>query len=80
MSFAKFPVPKARLQEYPTLLSGVRGVGSPFAPALFNQSLPEYIASANTNTIVAVQIESVEGLENCEEIAKVDGVGELALV
>lgn len=36
--------------------------------------LPDYIASANQNTFIAVQIESVEGLENCEEIAKVEGI------
>lgn len=36
----------------------------------------EYLKRANRNVLVAVQIETVEGLENCEEIAKVEGVGE----
>lgn len=69
VSYAKFPSP------VPGALSGVRGVGSPFAPAVFNQNMAEYAATANRNTFVAVQIETVQGLENCEEIAKVEGVG-----
>lgn len=56
---------------------GIRGAGSPFAPQVFDQSLPDYIASANRNTFIGVQIETVEGVEHCEEIAKVDGIGEL---
>jgi 4-hydroxy-2-oxoheptanedioate aldolase len=73
VSYAKFPVPKDKLG--PGVISGVRGAGSPFAPAVFGQSMPEYIATANKNTFVAVQIETVEGLSNCEEIAKVEGIG-----
>jgi len=68
VSYAKFP------SSVPGVLSGVRGVGSPFAPAAFNQSMGDYMATANKNTFVAVQIETVQGLENCEEIAKVEGV------
>lgn len=59
----------------PNAISGTRGVGSPFAPAVFRQTLAEYIRTANKNTLIAVQIETVEGLENCEEIASVDGIG-----
>ncbi|KDR83486.1 hypothetical protein GALMADRAFT_55592 [Galerina marginata CBS 339.88] len=55
-------------------ISGTRGVGSPFAPAVFRQTMPEYIRTANRNTFVAVQIETQLGLENCEDIAQVDGI------
>ncbi|KAF8974716.1 Pyruvate/Phosphoenolpyruvate kinase-like domain-containing protein [Flammula alnicola] len=87
VSFAKFPATtkavlgrdassgtRAQMLSSSTL-SGIRGVGSPFAPAVFRQTMPEYIRTANQNTFVAVQIETLEGLENCEEIAKVDGIG-----
>ncbi|KAJ3809406.1 Pyruvate/Phosphoenolpyruvate kinase-like domain-containing protein [Lentinula aff. lateritia] len=72
VSYAKFPIPKS--QSKPDSTSGIRGVGSPFAPAVFGQRMDDYIASANRNTFIAVQIETVEGLENCEEIARVDGI------
>ncbi|KAJ3867690.1 Pyruvate/Phosphoenolpyruvate kinase-like domain-containing protein [Lentinula novae-zelandiae] len=72
VSYAKFPIPKS--QSTPDTTSGIRGVGSPFAPAVFGQRMDDYIASANRNTFIAVQIETVEGLENCEEIARVDGI------
>ncbi len=74
VSYAKFPIPLA--QRTPWSISGVRGAGSPFAPAAFGQGMGEYIATANKNTFIAVQIETVEGLGNCEEIAKVDGIGQ----
>ncbi|KAJ3922686.1 Pyruvate/Phosphoenolpyruvate kinase-like domain-containing protein, partial [Lentinula edodes] len=74
VSYAKFPIPKS--QSTPDTTSGIRGVGSPFAPAVFGQRMDDYIASANRNTFIAVQIETVEGLENCEEIARVDGIEE----
>ena len=73
VQYAKFPVPKDK--RTPGTISGIRGAGSPFAPAVFHQGMGKYIATANRNTLIAVQIESVEGLENCEEIAKVDGIG-----
>ncbi|KAI5833144.1 Phosphoenolpyruvate/pyruvate domain-containing protein [Schizophyllum commune Tattone D] len=72
VQYAKFPVPKD--WRTPGTVSGIRGAGSPFAPAVFHQGMGEYIATANRNTLIAVQIESVEGLENCEKIAKVDGI------
>lgn len=75
VSYAKFPLPHALRSS--GAVSGVRGAGSPFAPAVFKQSMGEYIATANKNIFIAVQIETLEGLNNCEEIAKVDGVGEL---
>ncbi|SJL01566.1 related to 2,4-dihydroxyhept-2-ene-1,7-dioic acid aldolase [Armillaria ostoyae] len=72
VSYAKFPVLKDKRTA--EMISGVRGVGSPFAPAGFGMDMGEYIATANRNIFIAVQIETVEGLSNCEEIAKVDGI------
>ena len=46
-----------------------------FGPALFNQNAVEYLKTANENITVIVQIESRSGLENCEDIAKVPGIG-----
>lgn len=83
VSYAKFPS-VTKLQTGPKLLgspstfptvSGIRGVGSPFAPAAFQQTFVDYVRTANQNTFIAVQIETLQGLENCEEIAKVDGIG-----
>ncbi|GAA5912310.1 hypothetical protein JCM5296_000494 [Sporobolomyces johnsonii] len=76
VSFAKFPVPRAALAADPSLVAagGVRGAGSPFAPAVFGQSLAEYTATANDNTFVGVQIETRAGLDACEEIALVEGI------
>lgn len=54
---------------------GVRGCGSPFAPALFGQNLQEYQDTANYSTMIIVQIETPLGLQNCYEIASVPGVG-----
>ncbi|KAF8914152.1 Phosphoenolpyruvate/pyruvate domain-containing protein [Gymnopilus junonius] len=84
VSYAKFPattkvVPSMfpnppPLQVPNSKLSGIRGVGSAFAHAVFRQTMADYIRTANRNTFIAVQIETLEGLENCEEIAKVDGI------
>lgn len=54
---------------------GVRGAGTIFAPPVFNQNDEEYFESANDNVLFIAQVESKVGVENCEEIAKVDGVG-----
>ncbi|KAJ4472131.1 Pyruvate/Phosphoenolpyruvate kinase-like domain-containing protein [Lentinula aciculospora] len=72
VSYAKFPIPKNL--RTPDSICGIRGAGSPFAPAAFGQGMGEYIATANRNIFIAVQIETIEGLESCEEIAKVDGI------
>ncbi|PPQ79570.1 hypothetical protein CVT25_003452 [Psilocybe cyanescens] len=84
VSYSKFPaatkagptqtrstvIPAAPNVGTKKLISGIRGVGSPFAPSVFRQTLAEYIRTANHNTFIAVQIETIQGLENCEEIAK----------
>ncbi|KAL2865544.1 HpcH/HpaI aldolase family protein [Aspergillus lucknowensis] len=53
---------------------GTRGAGAMFAHSAFNQSPREYFTTANDHIIVIVQIESRRAVENCEEIAGVDGV------
>ena len=82
VSYAKFPAvtkpqpgPKLANPSSSSTVSGIRGVGSPFAPAAFRQTFVDYVRTANQNTFIAVQIETLQGLENCEEIAKVDGIG-----
>lgn len=83
VSYAKFPQRKAqrppsdvaRASKY-AALPGVRGAGSPFAPALWKMEMRDYFDLANEGVFLAVQIETEEGLRNCEEIAKVEGVGE----
>ena len=65
VSFAKFPP------------VGARGQGGPFACFEFGLSTPaEYVAVANEQTVVMIQIETVEGLSNVDEICQVDGFGE----
>jgi 4-hydroxy-2-oxoheptanedioate aldolase len=46
-----------------------------FAHAAFNQTMGQYTLSANDNVMICVQIESRKALENVEEIANVDGIG-----
>ncbi|KAL5591871.1 hypothetical protein FOVSG1_010760 [Fusarium oxysporum f. sp. vasinfectum] len=63
---AKYPS-----KSYP---NGFRGTGAMFAPAAFNLTGREYFLNANSNVMIFVQIESRKGVENVEEIAKVDGI------
>ncbi|KAL4910732.1 hypothetical protein BDW74DRAFT_184479 [Aspergillus multicolor] len=58
--------------KYPP--TGIRGAGAMFAHSAFNQTPREYLTSANENIVVIVQIESRKAVENCEEIAGVEGV------
>ncbi|MBW4720429.1 HpcH/HpaI aldolase family protein [Saccharothrix obliqua] len=54
--------------------AGVRGAGG-LAPHLgFGVNRPTYLAEANREILVGVQIETVAGLANVREIAAVDGV------
>lgn len=57
--------------RYPPL--GERGVG-PGRAAGYGYRIPEYLASANAETVVAVQVETAQGLANAGEIAAADGV------
>ena len=60
-----------RACRYPP--QGERGVG-PGRAAGYGYRIPEYIADANARTVVAVQVETAEGLANIEAIAAVDGI------
>ena len=60
---AKFP-PKGR-----------RGFGSPFTHGVWGVTTSEYLATANDETLVIVQIETKEAVDNLESIAQVDGIG-----
>ncbi|KAJ1548134.1 hypothetical protein HK096_004062 [Nowakowskiella sp. JEL0078] len=62
VSFAKFPP------------QGIRGHGGPFPSAAWKCSMGEYNKHANENTFVIVQIETVQAVENAEEIASVPGI------
>ena len=60
-----------RACKYPPL--GIRGV-SPLWTFHLNISWNDYLPHANDEVCVVVQIESVEGMQNVEAIAAVDGV------
>lgn len=55
---------------------GIRGVESPFAPAVFGINAAKYLQTANKSTLVIVQIETPLGVENVEEFAAVPGIDE----
>ena len=55
---------------------GLRGQGSPFSAWASSLSTPDYVQSANDSLLTMVQIETIEGAKNVEEIVTVDGVGE----
>lgn len=57
--------------RYPPI--GSRGVG-PGRAAGYGYRIPDYLASANENLLLAIQVETAEGLANIEAIAAVDGV------
>ena len=61
VSFAKYPP------------DGVRGAAAA-AASRYGRALPSYLRSANTETIVGVQIETQEALDHLEEIAGVKGI------
>ncbi|MDY7579268.1 HpcH/HpaI aldolase/citrate lyase family protein [Herbaspirillum sp. RTI4] len=53
---------------------GIRGVGTALERSARWNAVPTYFAEVEDNTCLIVQIESRIGLDNLEEIAKVDGV------
>jgi len=57
--------------RYPPV--GVRGVG-PGRAAAYGYRIPDYLAKANDSLLLAIQVETAEGLANIEEIAAVEGV------
>jgi 4-hydroxy-2-oxoheptanedioate aldolase len=52
---------------------GERGVG-PGRAAAYGSGIAEYLAKANDEIVLAIQIETAEGLENIQSIAAVDGI------
>ncbi|KQV65272.1 aldolase/citrate lyase family protein [Rhizobium sp. Root1220] len=57
--------------RYPPI--GNRGVG-PGRAAGYGYRIPTYLAKANETLVLAIQVETAEGLANIEEIVAVDGV------
>lgn len=55
---------------------GERGQGSPFSGMAWGLTTPEYLVQANEGVLVIIQIETLEGVDNVEEICAVPGVGE----
>lgn len=62
----------AAAMRYPP--QGVRGIGSALARASGYNAIRDYLATANAQTCLLVQVESRRGLEAIEEIAAVEGV------
>lgn len=57
--------------RYPPI--GSRGVG-PGRAAAYGYRIPDYLAAANNGLLLALQVETAEGLANIEAIAAVEGV------
>lgn len=53
---------------------GIRGVGAALARATRWNSIPDYYQTAHEEICLLIQIESVKGLENLDEILKVKGI------
>lgn len=53
---------------------GTRGVAGTTRANAYGERFDEYVASADDEVLVAVQIESPRGVENADEILAVDGV------
>ena len=60
-----------KAMRYPPL--GARGVG-PGRAAAYGYRIPDYLAKANAELVLAVQVETAEGLANIADIVAVDGV------
>jgi len=53
---------------------GHRGVGPFYAALRWGMSVPEYVAAANREVAVVIQIETPRGVENADEILSVPGI------
>lgn len=53
---------------------GVRGVGAALARATRWNSIPDYYQNAQDDLCLLIQIESVKGLANLDEILKIEGI------
>ncbi|SLN68515.1 4-hydroxy-2-oxo-heptane-1,7-dioate aldolase [Roseovarius litorisediminis] len=61
-----------RAMRYPP--AGIRGSGAALARASRFSDIPDYIATANDQMCLLVQVETVAGIEALEDILSVDGV------
>ena len=61
-----------RAMRYPP--DGVRGVGSALARASRYNTIPDYLATANEQVCLLVQVESTNAMNNLEAIADIEGV------
>jgi len=61
-----------RAMKYPP--QGIRGVGAALARASNFNRVPDYLTTANEQTCLLVQVETLAALRAVEEIAAVDGV------
>lgn len=57
--------------RYPPV--GARGVG-PGRAAGYGYRIPDYLAAANNNLLLAIQVETADGLANIDAIAAVEGI------
>lgn len=62
----------ARSMRYPP--EGIRGSGAALARASRFSDIPDYVATANEQVCLLVQVETRKGMENLDAIAAVDGV------
>lgn len=62
----------ARAMRYPPF--GVRGVGAALARASAFNRITDYLATANDEVCLLVQVESLKGIDALDEIAAMDGV------
>ena len=53
---------------------GHRGVGPSYAALRWGMTVPEYVAAANKEVAVAIQVETLPGVENVDEILSVAGI------
>ena len=59
--------------KYPPV--GIRSIGGAFGPYGFGiTDWPDYVRTANDETLLIVQIESAQGLQNVDEILSVPGI------
>ncbi|MDU8926373.1 HpcH/HpaI aldolase/citrate lyase family protein [Alisedimentitalea sp. MJ-SS2] len=62
----------ARAMRYPP--DGFRGMGGAGARATGYSAIPDYVTTANDQVCLLVQVETVKGMENLDDILAVDGV------
>ncbi len=71
VSTAAQAISAVQATRYPP--AGARGVG-PGRAAAYGYRIPDYLSRANDSLLLAIQVETAEGLANIEAIAAVEGV------